>query len=222
MKTQQHDRLLNLSIFLRPYGAVKTFTESEGLKLECHSLTFYAPPPNNPLPIGGKSDFGLSYSEKSGRWICRGTLMGTVGDHNSPDPRIWFKSINRANTQTLAAYKASLIWAAKYWQHYRGDLSQFSYRLGIELLATGAMTRLPNGFVWTHTSLPNLRIFFTEKPRPQGSKDVKEFVFGFKPELDQQVWPLTPENIYAVMGQIQKALNDVTDFCDSAVSCLDI
>ena len=148
--------------------------------------------------------------------------MGTVGDHNSPDPRIWFKSINRANTQTLAAYKASLVWAAKYWQHYRGDLSQFSYKLGIELSAIGAMTRLPNGFVWTHTSLPNLRIFFTEKPRPQGSKDMKEFVFGFKPELDQQVWPLTPENIYAVMGQIQNALNDVTDFCDSAVSCLDI
>lgn len=214
----QHLKALNT--YLKPSGRTQLIERPAGqLGLKEYVLR-YQTDGQVPVtwPVTGSADFEFIFNEAESKWFCTGNMFGTTPSGH--EPKTWLHSIGQGIKSREQVIKGFLHRALGYWERYRGDLDQFTYRLGIEMSATGHMQKTSTGYCWAHTSHPDIKVFFSPDPEKPGYGMLPQFKFGFYEPVKAHVWYLSTDNLSSMSSAVATFSADARKFCEGASACL--
>ena len=218
-----HDPLASLrklAAYLKPTGRTSLTSSSSGpLGLQTYTLT-YQTSGNVPFtwPVTGAADFTISYDESTREWSCAGQMFGVSPAGN--EPKTWFHSVGQGVKSREQVIKGFLQRASMIWERYRGDLDHFAYRLGIEMAATGTMTKTDTGYCWTHTSHPDIQVHFSPDPNKPGYGMLPQVRLGFYAPVKMHVWFMSMPNLAQLRESVAEFSHTARTFCEGASACM--
>lgn len=214
--------LKQLNRYLKPNGSAKLVERSAGqLGLKEYVLRFFTSG-NIPFnwPVSGNVDLEFVYNEVTQAWTCSGSMFGITPAGN--EPKAWLHTVAQGVKSREQILNGALQRAITLWERYRGDLEQFAYRYGIEMAATGTMTKVDDMHVWTHTSHPDVQLVFSLDPEKPTYGLLQQSRLGFYPVKKTHTWYLSVENLTQLRAGIEDYSASAQRFCHGASACFGV
>jgi hypothetical protein len=215
----EHLQLADLAKYLKPSGQTKlTKTSSGQLGLSAYTLT-HVTDGQVPFtwPVSGVVDFSLTWDENTMAWSCSGNMYGTNPSGNNP--KVWLHQVSKSLKNQEQILKGLLQKCATLWERYRGDLEQFSYRLGVEMSSTAHVQRYEQGYSWTHTAHPEIRMFFSPDPVKPGYGMLPQSRFGWYEPVGTHQWFISIEGLTQMRDGLAKFSHEARSYCEGASAC---
>lgn len=214
--------LRKLAAYLKPTGRTSLSSVDAGpLGLKTYTLS-YQTSGNVPFtwPVTGSADFSLVYDEATRHWQCNGHMFGINPSGN--DPKTWFHAIAGGVKSREQVIKGFLQRTAMVWERYRGDLDHFTYRLGIELAATGTMVKTDTGYCWAHTSHPDIQVHFSPDPNKPAYGMLPQVRMGFYAPVKMHAWFVSMPNLAQLRESVAEYSKTARTFCEGASACMTV
>lgn len=212
-------QLAALARYLKTSGSTSLTSNNSGpLGMRSHTLK-HRTDGNVPFtwPVTGVVDFSFSWDENTNAWTCSGGMYGS-----SPlgaNPKVWFHQVSKNIKAREQIFKDLLQRCATLWERYRGDLEQFSYRLGVETSGTAHVSRLDTSYCWMHTAHPELCMYFSPDPAPTGYGRIPQARFGWYVPSSTHQWDMSVTSLIKMRADIVAFSKEATTYCEGASAC---
>lgn len=215
------NELRALAGYLRPSGTVSIQrTDAGPLGLGAYEFRYRTAGRVDPSwPVTGYTQLCFVWNESTVAWTCSGTMFGD--EPRAIDPKTWFYQISKAARMREQLLKGLLSKVAQFWERYRGDLEQFTYKLGVAMASTGQMERLADGrgWCWHHAQHSDVVMYFSPDTQPVGYGMLPQARFGFYAPASMHRWYMNSETLAELRDGIAKFEHDARDFCKGASAC---
>ncbi len=215
----EQKQLAALARYLKASGPTSlTSADSGQLGLRSHTLT-HRTDGNVPFtwPMTGVVDFSFSWDDNTNAWSCTGGMYDSTP--SGANPKVWFHQVAKNIKAREQILKDLLQRCATLWERYRGDLEQFSYRLGVETSGTAHVSRMDTAYCWTHTAHPDIRMFFSPDPVPTGYGRMPQSRYGWYPAPATHKWEMSVTSFAQMRADIIAFSKQAVNYCEGASAC---
>lgn len=219
--TKEIEELKALGEMLRAQGIVKmTRLSTRQLGLGIYELAYRnTAPVEHDVPIDPSIELNFVWSETTSSWNLLGSVHGDTPQ--AQEPKTWFQQARSAFEIRTAILLDVLDKIEKYWERYRGDSEQFTYRLGLELAAVGTMHQTDTGWHWSHSTHKDINVYFTPVHETPEYGQLPELCIGYYRNSIDSLYStsLSVEYVERTKRRLMACNAGNQTFCEKASLC---